>query len=69
MHGKSEDITTLATCADYKFNFPILISTLTRKFYFAPSEHRGYHYKIAEGKKKLNAEIESVKMLINSRNQ
>lgn len=42
--GKSEDITSLATCVEDTTNVPMLISTLTRKFYFKNSDFRGYYH-------------------------
>lgn len=62
-YGKSEDITSLASCA-VSLNPPMLISTLTRKFYFTPSENRGYRHHITEKHALLSTDIKNIKELV-----
>lgn len=64
VYGTFEDITTLATCVDRPLHSPMLISTLTRKFYFIDSCFRGYNHVITERQKNLSEEAEKLKNLV-----
>ncbi|KAJ8931023.1 hypothetical protein NQ314_016116 [Rhamnusium bicolor] len=54
-YGKNEDIISLVTCTDSIVfeTRPMIISTLTRKFYFTVSESRGYHLTIDQNNEEL----------------
>lgn len=47
-YGTYEDITALATHVNQSANFPMLISTLTRKFYFTFNSQRGLYHLTTE---------------------
>lgn len=59
-HGKQVDIFELATFATHT-DRPLIVSTLTARFFFQKSETRGYTYSILEGvaqiKKRIQGQI------------
>lgn len=64
MYGKSEDITALATCVARPLHVPMLISTLTKKFYFLYNNYRGHNHYITEKKNMLSSEMTSIKTIV-----
>ncbi|KAJ8948364.1 hypothetical protein NQ318_019349 [Aromia moschata] len=61
-YGRTEDAISVVTClGSVLFDTrPIIISTLTRKFYFTPSELRGIHFDIDQSQKRLKEHLEEV---------
>lgn len=64
MYGKSEDITSLATCVARPVHVPMLISTLTKKFYFLYNNYRGHNHYITEKQNMLSLEINGIKAIV-----
>ncbi|XP_072397150.1 uncharacterized protein [Diabrotica undecimpunctata] len=58
-HGDKENIITLASCVG-SLTSPIIISTLTRHFYFTPSELRGHHLVIRKHQQQLKEHVEEI---------
>lgn len=54
-----EDIISLVTMT--LGSDPIIISTLTRKFYFRPNEVRGLHYIITKNKEKMKQNLQNLR--------
>ncbi|KAG5899359.1 hypothetical protein JTB14_036848 [Gonioctena quinquepunctata] len=59
-YGKDEDIISLVTCIASRSCRPMIISTLTRKFYFTASEMRGHHSVIDKNQKELVGHLKKV---------
>ncbi|KAJ8919970.1 hypothetical protein NQ315_006500 [Exocentrus adspersus] len=59
-HGNTEDALNLISMIETQRR-PLLISTLTRKFYFTASEHRGYHYHIHVQQEALNQRLSGIR--------
>ncbi|XP_050497973.1 uncharacterized protein LOC114327987 [Diabrotica virgifera virgifera] len=61
--GDKENIITLASCVG-SLTSPIIISTLTRHFYFTPSELRGHHLVIHKDQQQLKEHVEDIHNLM-----
>lgn len=66
-YGKRDDIITLLTCTEHDNNRPLIISTLTRKFYVTLSDKksRGYHHEIQDHNTQINALINKMQVTLN----
>ncbi|CAH1986246.1 unnamed protein product [Acanthoscelides obtectus] len=63
-YGQREDIITLVSCIPSNNFRPMIISTLTKKFYFTPSEYRGHHYNLYEIEKELTYILQQMKVSV-----
>lgn len=60
-YGDKEDIFSLTTVNQDDYNYqPLLISTMTRKFYFKPHEHRGHHLDIHMNLKMMMTKVDKL---------
>nr|CAH7718449.1 unnamed protein product [Callosobruchus chinensis] len=60
-YSQREDIITLVSCIPSEYVRPMIISTLTRKFYFTPSECRGHYFNLYELEKELTFVLHQMK--------
>lgn len=62
-YGNTEDIYSLVTSVDCALgdSRPLVISTLTRKFYLTPSDHRGHHFHIRQYHDAITKHLEEIK--------
>ncbi|VEN53826.1 unnamed protein product [Callosobruchus maculatus] len=60
-YSQREDIITLVSCIPSDNFRPMIISTLTRKFYFTPSECRGHYFNLYELEKELTSVLHQMK--------
>nr|CAI5868991.1 unnamed protein product [Callosobruchus analis] len=60
-YSQREDIITLVSCIPSENFRPMIISTLTRKFYFTPSESRGHYFNLYELEKELTSVLHQMK--------
>lgn len=61
-HGNNEDVYSLVTSVECVRGDPrpLVISTLTRKFYLTPSDHRGHHYHIRQHHDETTKNLEEI---------
>ncbi|CAG9824542.1 unnamed protein product [Phaedon cochleariae] len=65
-YGKHEDIISLVTCVVSQYNRPLVISTLTRKFYLTTSDVRGHHLTIQNIRSDMINHLKEVEDILKS---
>lgn len=62
LHGDFEDVVNLFTCLEIPEQFPrpLIISTLTKKFFVTHGEHRGHHYHINNHHNELTSHLKEI---------
>nr|ALM55742.1 caspase-1-like protein [Sitophilus oryzae] len=59
-----EDLLSLITVSKGSSNRPVVISTMTKKFYLLNHEHRGHHLDIVENHNEIKKHLEDIKRYV-----